>query len=67
MRINIGLKVRTANMVKIELALARLDHLGKRLVEVQPIGAFGAKKLKLVALYLHKRIISSNFLLHGAE
>jgi hypothetical protein len=67
MRIDIGLQMRTTNMIKIELALPRLYHAAQFFIEVHPVGALRTKKLKLIALYLDKRIFSGNFLFSGAQ
>ena len=54
-------------MVKIELALPSLNHVTELFVQAQPIGAFGAKKLKLIALHLDERIIFSDFFFFHTE
>jgi hypothetical protein len=57
----------TANMVKIELALPRLDHAAQFFIEVHPVWALRTKKLKLIALHLNKRIFSGNFFFGWAQ
>lgn len=59
--------MRAANMIKIELALPRLDHVTELFVKVQPIWTFGAKKLKLIALHLNERIIFGDVLFYTTE
>ena len=67
MRIDIRLQMRSADMIKVELALPRLYHAAQFFIEVHPIGALRTKKLKLIALHLNKRIFSGNFLFGWAQ
>jgi hypothetical protein len=54
-------------VIKIEFPLAGLDHFTQVLIELHPIRAFAAKKLKLIALHFYERISTCNCLLLGTQ